>query len=235
MAVELEIRDGSPYWWNSTDIWIVADPNDTVESIPIASVPCFLKARVRNNGNSESVDATVQFYWANPSIGVSRTTANLVGQSFVTLFPSDVQDVVCLVPWIPVFLNNGHECILAEAFHPSDPITPSPDFNVPTDRHVAQRNLSVLRAMQGRFHFNFEVHNQERNNQSFQVMVEEVPAEKIFEQFRHLVKLHELYSLQQGKLKRVSFTDTNCPDFGVAGDEEMDKNRSYAVGRNQLV
>src|SRR6266403_1043522 len=145
MSVLLEIPDGSP-WWLSPDIWTVPgnDPQGT-PGLPIVGQPCYLWARVTNNGTDAVDNATVRFYWANPAVGFDRNTANHVGDANVSLNAGETQDVLCLVPWMPSFVNGGHECVLAEGFHQTlDPLPATPDFDVPTDRHVAQRNLSVL-------------------------------------------------------------------------------------------
>lgn len=222
MAVELEIRDGSPYWV-SPDISVLADPFDEEErGMPEAGTRCYLRARVRNNGSTAVANATVRFYWANPAIGLSRDTANRIGQAFVSLAPGDVKEVLCLTPWVPEFLNDGHECVLAEAFHPTDPITLSTDFEVPTDRHVAQRNLSIaIGSMSGMFHFNFEMHNASRKDQAFQAMVQPVPFEKLHKQFPQLTRMHNLEGLKEGKLVKSAFTDTAClaPGFKDQGQQ----------------
>ena len=128
MAVELEIRDGTP-WWASPDIWTVPDEPEGLPGSPVAGQPCYLWARVRNRGDSAVQNATVRYYWANPNVGFDRTTATLVGTSFVSLAAGEMQDVLCLTPWIPVFVNGGHECVLAEAFHPAlDPLPDTSDF-----------------------------------------------------------------------------------------------------------
>lgn len=166
MAIELEIKDGNP-WYLSPDIWTV--PGEDPEGppgTPIAGQPCYLWARVRNNGNTTAQNATVRFYWANPAVGFDRTTANLIGTAYVTLAGGETKDVLCLTPWVPAFVNQGHECVLAEAFHSADPLPTAPAFNVPTDRHVAQRNLSVLQTATRTFHLAFEVHNPSRKARS---------------------------------------------------------------------
>ncbi|GLU55753.1 hypothetical protein [Dyadobacter frigoris] len=211
MALELEIRDGSP-WYLSPDVWVVSDPADVTESMPVAGTPCYLMAKVRNNGRDAATNATVRFYWANPSIGVTRNTATLIGQAFVSLAANDLQDVLCLTAWVPEFLNEGHECILAEAFHSTDPLPLSTDFNVSTDRHVAQRNLSVLLAMNGMFHLNFEMHNSLRKEQHFTALINQVPVEKVMHHFPMLVEKYKLKGRKEGKLVKAAFTDTKCAD-----------------------
>ena len=234
MAIELEIRDGSPDWYLSPDIWIVADPGDSTESIPLAGTPCYLKARVRNNGSTDVSNATVRFYWANPSIGVSRATATLIGESYVSLNAGDVDDVLCLTPWVPEFLNGGHECILAEAFHPEDPL-PLTDFNVPTDRHVAQRNLSVMNAMNGMFHMNFEMHNPSRKEQKFSARPQQVKIGKLLKEFPMLEK--QLHGKKEGHLKSIEFTNTICPTTGKPSGKFQKTSDAFALngfGKKQL-
>ncbi len=150
MTVELEIRDGDP-WYMSPDIWIVPgnDPEGAA-GMPVAGQSAYMWAHVRNKGTTPVTNANVRYYWADPSLGVTRNSAHLIGQSFVSLDGGEGRDVLCLTPWLPEFVNNGHECVVAEAFHDSvDPLPPGADFNVKTDRHVAQRNLSVALAAMG--------------------------------------------------------------------------------------
>ncbi len=147
MSTILEIRDGTPHWWNSTDIWIVPgnDPNGAPGQ-PIAGEPAYMWARVRNNGDAGATGAQVNFYWSNPATGVLRSNSTLIGSPFVDLDPGDVQDVLCLVPWVPTIVNDGHECVVAEVIHAADPLpNPLPDeFDPPSYNQIAQRNLSVL-------------------------------------------------------------------------------------------
>ena len=147
MSIELEIQDGFPNWWNSPDIWIVPG-NDPAGSPgpPIAGQNAYLWGRVRNNGKTSANSAQVNFYWSNPATGVLRSNSTLIGSSFVSLDPGEIQEVLCLTPWIPIVVNDGHECVVAEVIHVLDPL-PSPltdAFDPPTHKQIAQRNLSVL-------------------------------------------------------------------------------------------
>ncbi|MCJ8166063.1 hypothetical protein MKJ04_14545 [Pontibacter sp. E15-1] len=210
MAVELEIQDGNP-WWMSPDLWAVPgiDPESPPGS-PIVGQPCYLWARVRNNGSSTATNATVRYYWANPAVGFDRSTANLIGSSYVTLEPGEARDVLCLTPWHPEFVNNGHECILGEAFLPGvDPILNTPVFNVPTDRHVAQRNLSVVTAARMMFMFSFAIHNPQRKPGKFQLRVETGNMEQLKPLQRHLGVNFQLPELT-GNLVKHAFIPTPC-------------------------
>ena len=210
MAIELEIRDGSPHWYLSPDIWTVKEPEDLIESVPTAGMPFFIKAKVKNNGTTRAVNATVKFYWANPSTGVNRNTAILIGQSFISLDGGDEADVLCLTPWVPEFVNNGHECLVVEAFHSSDPLSGTIDFNVPTDRHVAQKNLTVLMAFKSMFHMNFEMHNGSRKEAKFHAKIDQVSIKKLQNISPNLKE--KLKGKKEGKLKNVEFTMVRCMD-----------------------
>jgi len=176
MSVQLEIQDGSTYWWLSPDVWTVPgeDP-EGVPGLPIVGQPCYVWARVHNTGTDAVTNATVRFYWANPAVGFDRNSANHIGNANVSLNAGETKEVLCLVSWTPVWVNDGHECVLAEAFHAAlDPLPASPDFNVPTDRHVAQRNLTILEVapMTKNFSMSFEIHNTERLPRTFAIKAE---------------------------------------------------------------
>jgi hypothetical protein len=216
MSVLLEIPDGNP-WYLSPDVWTVPGSPDGAQGLPIVGQPCYLWARVTNNGKDGVNDATVRFYWANPSVGFDRNTANHIGDANVSLNAGETQDVLCLVPWMPSFVNGGHECILAEAFHPSqDPLPASPDFNVPTDRHVAQRNLSVVMMSMHmkKFSMPFEIHNTGRVARTFSIKTRHGNEEQLRSLHKHigghLPKLTgELKN--SGFIKSVSSCDNDEP------------------------
>ena len=146
MSTQLEIFDGDP-WWLSPDIWVVPgdDPNG-IGGSPIAGQTNYVWTRVHNTGTGSITGGRVEFFWSNPATGVLRSNSPLIGTSFVDLEPSETKQVLCVTPWIPIIVNNGHECIVSEIIHPSDPLpTPLPDqFDPFSFRQVAQRNLSVV-------------------------------------------------------------------------------------------
>lgn len=147
MSVQLLIRDGDPYWYLSPDIWVVPgnDPTGSPGS-PIAGQTAYLWARVTNAGSTDANGVRVDFYWANPALQVTRSNATLVGSAFADVPAGGTQDALCLVPWIPVIVNDGHECLVAAANHAGNPLpSPLPDaFDPPTYQQVAQKNLTVL-------------------------------------------------------------------------------------------
>lgn len=212
MAAQLEIRDGSP-WWLSPDLWVVPG-NDPMgpPGIPTAGNPSYLWARVRKIGDTPATNAEVRFYWADPSTAFDRTTANMVGSAFVSLDAGETANVLLLVPWVPEFVNNGHECILAEVFHTLvDPLPASPAFNVPTDRHVAQRNLSVAQAtINGFFAFDLIQVNTSRRADQFRLIAETAPIELLKPLLKPMALKVDLEA-KAGKIERLGFVDPPCP------------------------
>lgn len=154
MSAQLLIRDGAPLWWTSTDLWVVpgSDPNGPPGS-PVAGQPAYLWAHVANLGNAPAYGSRVDFYWANPAAQVAVGVATPIGSAYADLLPEPAgQDVLCLVPWLPVIVNGGHECLLAVVHGPGDS-NPLPDplphgylFDPPAHEQIAQANLTVLAA-----------------------------------------------------------------------------------------
>ena len=132
------IPGGVPYW---------ASPDISVESSsplgnPVAGEENFLHVRIFNLGAADAAPVQVDFYWADPSLGLGPANMNLIGSEWVEVKSLHSKDVRCNKPWVPEFVNNGHECamvnctnlILDPILHPFEPVL---------DRHVGQRNLHV--------------------------------------------------------------------------------------------
>lgn len=153
MPAHLVIKDGDPHWWASQDIWVVPgnDPNAPPGS-PIAGMNAYLWARVANTGTTAANGGRVDFYWANPAAQIAVGVATQIGSAYVDLAPGETQEVLCLVPWVPVIVNGGHECVLAVAHGPGqrdplpDPLPNGFSFDPKAHDQIAQRNLSVLAA-----------------------------------------------------------------------------------------
>jgi hypothetical protein len=149
VAVELLIKDGSPDWWLSPDIWVVpgTDPGGP-PGTPAVGLTAYLWATVRNEGDLDASQVQVDFWVADPSLQIRKSTANHIGTAFADIAAGGSQDVLCLVPWHVTLVNGGHECVVVEASSPADPLSPppaDPDVLDPPDyRQIAQRNLSVL-------------------------------------------------------------------------------------------
>jgi hypothetical protein len=211
MAVALEIEDGPPPSYMSPNIQVVSIDDPDKEIAPSAGVPCLLRANVRNIGDEPVQNATVRFYWSNPLVGLDRTTAVLVGSSYISLSAGESATALCLIPWSPVYVNQGHECLFAEAFHPSrDPLPPGPDFNVVADRHVAQRNISVAEAFNGEFHFAFEVANPLPIDRAFEIRSRQADL-KILDKMGSFRELFQI-PRRQGKLANLAFATAPFPN-----------------------
>lgn len=138
------IPSGQPYW-HSPDIWIESsDPNGK----GVAGEENFVHARIFNLGMADAVPVKVDFYWANPALGLGEANMNHIGTEWVEVRSQSLQEVRCNTPWVPVHVNNGHECLMVNCTNAIlDPIT-SP-FEPTNDRHVGQRNVTVLPAHAG--------------------------------------------------------------------------------------
>jgi hypothetical protein len=153
MDAVLEIRDGDPFWWNSPDIWVVPgnDPNG-MPGQPIEGESAFLWVKIQNAGELPIRGAQVNFYWSNPAVFVLRSNSTLIGSSFVDFNSAESKEVLCVIPWIPVIVNDGHECIIVEVIHPSITIDSTNEFDPPNPKYhnIAQKNLSVLKVNKSR-------------------------------------------------------------------------------------
>jgi len=168
-------RDFGGTFWESPDIFVV--PNQEAATAPLmpptlgglaaANVPNTLYAHVWNLGKAPAANVRVEFYWYNPTLGISFATRNLVEAAYVdlgnrfTLYPEwrPVQGptgaylsrgshaiVRCPKTWVPEFLNDGHECLVVRAFDPILDSLPREQYAAAKSRMVAQRNIAVREA-----------------------------------------------------------------------------------------
>lgn len=168
-------RPFSGVFWESPDIGVL--PNVDAAAAPlmppdmggiaVAGQPNTLYAHIWNLGKAPAYRVRVEFYWFNPSLGISRADAHLVGAAWVdladrfTVYPDwrEMTEpygkyisrgchaiVLCPETWVPQMLNNGHECLVVRAFEPMmDSVSPD-QFSPAQDRHIGQRNLAVVEA-----------------------------------------------------------------------------------------
>jgi len=161
-------------FWESPDIFVAARQDaqtaplfpPTGAGLADASAPNTLYAHVWNLGKAPAYRVRIEFYWFNPSLGITRADANLIGAAWVdlanrfTVYPDWQQQtgpdgnayvtrgchaiVRCPQTWVPVFENGGHECLVVRAFEPMmDSVSPD-QFSAAADRHVGQRNIAVV-------------------------------------------------------------------------------------------
>lgn len=207
----LVIDHGDP-WWLSPNVWAVPVSNPDEPSPGELSVKTnqqyYLKAQVRNTETFRINNAQVNLYWANPALAITRGNAHLVGNAFVSVDGGQVAEVLCLSPWVPVFVNEGHECLVAEVAVG----TPSPAdvLDGQNNPRVAQRNLSVILIQGTSFHFAFEVCNLGRKEQVFAVNAQQADHE----QLEAVVRLfgHDLKIPTKGSIQKLGFVESPCPD-----------------------
>ena len=147
---------GGTVFWESPDVWVQSSLGINQ---PVVGEANQVFARVTNFGWQSATGVMVKFWWANPSLAITETSANLIAIGWADI-PSGWSVVVpCPEPWYPIEENGGHECLIAEAYIPVfDPLTAPMD--PVDDRHVGQKNeqLAVLQAGQS-----FKIHLQAAN------------------------------------------------------------------------
>ena len=166
-------RPSSGVFWESPDIYVLPDVDAAAAplmppgfgAVAKAGKPNTLYAHVWNLGKAPAYRVRVEFYWFNPSLGISRSDAHLIGSTWVDLGNrfSRLADwtqasssgqpymtlgshaiVRCPTTWVPEFVNNGHECLVVRVSEPMmDAVSPD-QFNAAADRHVGQRNIAVV-------------------------------------------------------------------------------------------
>jgi len=204
----LVIDHGNP-WWLSPNVWVVpvANPGEGPpgELAPVVNQQYYAVANVRNTTDADILNATVYFWWANPSLGIlTSANATQIGTSSVSVNAGQTNSTLELAPWTPSFVNNGHECIIAAVVTGGGP--PPAVLDGANDPTVAQHNLGVVLAgQQGRFHYPFQVCNPSRVEQTFVIQAREAPVEeaKPFFKTQHA---------RDGKLGKHGFLRTSCPD-----------------------
>ncbi len=147
-------------FWESPDVWTMGSMGINQ---PVAGEATQVFARVTNLGLSDAIGATIQWVWANPSIAINPGTVHPIGILTGQTIPAQNSLIFqCPTDWTPVVENNGHECLIAQAFVPVfDPLT-NPDDPV-DDRHVGQKNEQLITLAQGQsFHFTVEARNAAR-------------------------------------------------------------------------
>ena len=142
-------------FWESPDIFLLAGVAPAMAppippqlgQVALAGEPNTLYAHVWNLGKAAANEVIVEFYWCDPSLGVTANSVHLIAQVTTSLGHKGSGHchrlVKCPEPWSPTFLNGGHECLLVRIWdNPSD-FPGEPKFDASTNRHVAQRNIHV--------------------------------------------------------------------------------------------
>jgi hypothetical protein len=141
------VPSNQPYWASPDIIVESGDPQGRA----IAGRPNFVWARIWNLHRALAAPVRVDYYWANPAVGLGPGHVNSISgdkPEWVMVPPLSSVWVKCKQPWVPTFLNDGHECLFVNCdnhlldpiIHPSEPML---------DRHAGQRNVTVLQAPPG--------------------------------------------------------------------------------------
>ena len=146
--------------WISPDITIIK-PDGARGTEAVTGQVNQVEVIVRNLGGITATDAYLEVYVADPSTAFTPTTATPIGSTFITV-PGYSAATVAL-PWTPLASEAGHRCLLARVCLtiPPDCYVNSTIFDVIGDRHVAQRNISVVALAQNmqRLSFGFLITN----------------------------------------------------------------------------
>jgi hypothetical protein len=113
-------------------------------------MPNTLYAHVWNFGRAQAANVIVQFFWCDPTLGIGPGSANLVGETMVSLGARDSGRshavVKCPTTWVPTFVNGGHECLVVRIWDETSDGLGTPPWDAALNRHVAQRNIHVIAA-----------------------------------------------------------------------------------------
>jgi hypothetical protein len=143
-------------FWESPDIWTAPGDPAVSPAIPAdhggqvtAAQPNTIYAHVWNLGFAPLAGIKVEYHWFNPSLGVDGTHGTLVGVARCELagrgMPGSHKLVKCPRAWVPVVENGGHECLVVRVSGIGDPLGAN-EWHPWQNRHVAQRNISVVPA-----------------------------------------------------------------------------------------
>jgi hypothetical protein len=147
---------GGPFW-ASPDIAV--STADAAGHVP-QGVDATIAVTVHNLGSAAAFGVRVTFFWSDPSLwlsdpsqGPTAATATPIGTGEPapgsTGLPGTIaghsdKTYACTTPWSPEFVNGGHECLIVVVSSTGDPLPPKHAFRADLDRHVGQRNMTVL-------------------------------------------------------------------------------------------
>lgn len=134
--------------WVNPNLW-AGDANGNPLT-PTAGTGCYLWATVANTGD-EDTNVVVQYYWGNPSLAMIYGNLVVVGYGGGYVSAGGSENIVCNTQWVPVYVNQGHECLVAVAgalYDPPPPTQPN-DIIDANDAQVAQRNITIVNPSAG--------------------------------------------------------------------------------------
>lgn len=128
--------------WLSPDIGIQASANAFSDQA-VQGIANQVNVRVTNGGGIAAVSAYVDFFVSDPATAFNPTVSSPVSGQFVNVNPYSV--TIASFSWTPLPTQVGHRCLLARvALYPGDAYRSTITFEPREDRHVAQRNISIV-------------------------------------------------------------------------------------------
>jgi hypothetical protein len=130
-------------FWLSPDISVIKRGGSKGDEA-VAGQQNTVEVIVTNAGGIDANDAYVEAFWANPSTVMTPATATPIGAGFITI--PGYSTAAAQFPWTPSASEAGHRCLFARVSLtiPLDTYLDPNVFDVVGDRHVAQRNISVV-------------------------------------------------------------------------------------------
>jgi hypothetical protein len=130
-------------FWQSPDI-VIVQPGGATGGEAVADAVNTVEVTVTNAGGIIATDAYVDAFFGDPATVMTPLTTIPIGGTYVTV-PA-IGTATVGFPWTPSSADAGHRCLLARVslVIPPDTYANPSVFDVPGDRHVAQRNIHVL-------------------------------------------------------------------------------------------
>lgn len=134
-------------WWESARIWTVPGDSPLGPPGPVEEGrPAFIWARVANKADRDIRDAELNFYFCPAATCLLREAAEPIGTSTVSLANEQIDEVLCVSPWVPHFSKQYPRfpgCLVVELHHPADPLPypPPPYFQPYKHTQVGIKNL----------------------------------------------------------------------------------------------
>jgi hypothetical protein len=142
-------------FWESPDIIViqgdVSTPIGHTPTLhPTVGVDISIFVRAWNLGRLSAIGTKLRVSWANPAFNIGDPSSpekiHYIGGTYINLSDrsqSDFNQIVKIPSlWRPILENNGHECLVAKVESTVDKT--GPDFDANMNRHVGQRNLTVV-------------------------------------------------------------------------------------------
>lgn len=136
------IPNGEIFWQTSLIKVTGGDKNGN----PTAGTTVGVEASVRNDGEEPAL-VYVEFAFIAPSLGIQPGNPEPIGTAWEPIPPEQSRSVRCSADWIvPSTPGDVHACLVVTASAPTQGDEPEVIGDPVQDRHVGQRNLSILAA-----------------------------------------------------------------------------------------